>query len=291
VARYIDEIAAAAKVVYDLPMYVNVWLGEQGFRLAGYDYPSGGAVSHVIDAWKAAAPHIDLLAPDIYFADADHFCQLCDTYSRADNPLFIPECGLWPATARLMFYAIARYNAIGIAPFGIDGLIDEDGNVIESCVALLESFAATRAILPLLPVYQGTGRLHAIVQEEGVREQYIKLDGYTALVQFGVSWYGRPLPAGGASEVTRGRGLLIQVGPKEFYVTGIGFTVYIRPAGGFHRFLYKNRWQGSFDPWLVVEAGHFEGEQWVVDERRAGDETDYGLIMATPGQAVHAVFE
>jgi hypothetical protein len=85
--------------------------------------------------------------------------------------------------------------------------------------------------------------------------------------------------------------LLIQAGPKEFYVTGVGFTVYIRPADGFHRFLYKNRWQGSFDPWLVVEAGHFDGEQWVVDERRAGDETDYGLIMATPGQAVHAVFD
>lgn len=291
VGSYIDDIAAAGKGVYNLPMYVNVWLGEQGFRMAGYDYPSGGAVSHVIDVWKAAAPHIDLLAPDIYFADTNHFCQLCDTYNRADNPLFIPECGLWPTTARLMFYAIARYNAIGIAPFGIDGLIDETGNVIESGAALVDSFAATRAILPLLPVYQGTGRLHAVVQEEGVREQYIKLDGYTALVQFGVSWYGRPLPPAGASETTRGRGLLIQAGPKEFYVTGFGFTVYIRPAVGFHRFLYKNRWQGNFDPWLVVEAGHFEGEQWVIDERRAGDETDYGLIMATPGRAVHAILE
>jgi hypothetical protein len=55
--------------------------------------------------------------------------------------------------------------------------------------------------------------------------------------------------------------------------------------------LYKDRWQGRFDPWLLVEAGHFEGEQWVVDERRAGDETDFGLILAMPGQAVHAVFD
>jgi uncharacterized protein YukE len=291
VARYIDEIAAAAKDIYDLPMYVNVWLGEIGFRVAGYDYPSGGAVSQMIDVWKAAAPHIDLLAPDIYFADAAQFCQICETYSRPDNPLFIPECGRWPATSRQMFYAIAKYNAIGIAPFGIDGLVDKDGNVIESCVALVDSFAAIRAILPLIPAYQGTGRMHAIVQEEGALMQYIELDGYNALVQFGVSWYGRPIPAGGAHETDRGRGLLIQSGPKEFYVTGIGFTVYIRPVTGFHRFLYKDRWQGRFDPWLLVETGHFEGEQWVVDERRSGDETDFGLILATPGQVVHAVFD
>jgi hypothetical protein len=272
-------------------MYVNVWLGEIGFRMAGYDYPSGGAVSQMIDVWKVAAPHIDLLAPDIYFADATQFSQVCETYSRPDNPLFIPECGRWPATSRQMFYAIARYNAIGIAPFGIDGLVDANGNVIESCIALVDSFAAIRAILPLIPAYQGTGRMHAIVQEEGALMQYIELDGYKALVQFGVSWYGRPIPAGGASETGRGRGLLIQTGAKEFYVTGVGFTVYIRPSTGFHGFLYKDRWQGRFDPWLLVEAGHFEGEQWVVDERRSGDETDYGLILATPGQVVHAVFD
>ncbi len=291
VARYIDEIATAAKDVYDLPMYVNVWLGEIGFRVVGYDYPAGGAVSQMIDVWKAAAPHIDLLAPDIYFADATQFSQICETYSRPDNPLFIPECGRWSATSRQMFYAIARYNAIGIAPFGIDGLVDTNGNVIESCIALVDSFATIRAILPLIPAYQGTGRMHAIVQEEGALMQYIELDGYKALVQFGVSWYGRLIPAGGVSQTDRGRGLLIQTGAKEFYVTGVGFTVYIRPAAGFHGFLYKDRWQGRFDPWLLVEAGHFEGEQWVVDERRSGDETDYGLILATPGQVVHAVFD
>jgi hypothetical protein len=291
VARYIDEIAEAGKGVYDLPVYVNVWVRENAFRVAGYDYPSGGAVAHMIDVWKVAAPHIDLLAPDIYYADTAQFCKICEAYSRPDNPLFVPECGRWPATSRLVFYAIAQYNAIGIAPFGIDGLIDKNGNVIESCAALVESFAAIRAILPLIPAYQGTGRMHAIVQEEGALMQYIELDGYKALVQFGVSWFGRPIPTGGAAETHRGRGLLIQTGPKEFYVTGVGFTVYIRPITGFHRFLYKERWQGRFDPWLLVEAGHFEAERWVVDERRSGDETDFGLVLASPGQVVHAVFD
>lgn len=291
IACYIDEIAEAGKRVYDLPMYVNVWLGEFGFRLPGYDYPSGGAVSRVIDVWKAAATHIDILAPDNYFADTTQFCQICETYARPDNPLLIPECGSWPPTSRLLFYAIARYNAIGVAPFGIDRFFDEKNVASETAVALIDSFAALQAVLPLIPAFQGTGRLHAIVQEEGMQTQYLALDGYVALVQFGVSWYGRPIPKEGAGDRARGRGLLIQSGPKEFYVTGSGFSVYLRPTSGFHGFLHTDRWQGRFDPWLLVEGGHFEGEQWIVDERRSGDETDFGLIMATPGQAVHAIFD
>lgn len=291
VARYIDEIVVAGKAVYDLPMYVNVWLGEFGFRNAGYDYPSGGAVSRVLDVWKVAAPHVDILAPDNYFADTTQFCQICETYNRPDNSLLIPECGPWPATSRLLFYAIARYNAIGVAPFGIDSFFDEGSVASTNAVALVDSFAALRAVLPLISAYQGTGRIHAVVQEEGMRSQYIELDGYSALVQFGMSSYGLPLSTKDEGEAMRGRGLLIQTGPKEFYVTGIGFTVYIRPSVGFHRFLRTDRWQGRFDPWLLVEAGHFEGEQWVVDERRGGDETDFGLLMTKPGQAVHALFD
>jgi len=147
VARYIDAIAEAARAVYDVPLYVNVWLNENGFRDAGYDYPSGGAVSDIIPLWKAAAPHVDILAPDIYLPDSDSFRQICAAYSRADNPLLIPECGLRPATARQMFYVIAEHKAISIAPFGIDSLVDEDGVIVDTGVALVESFAATRAIL------------------------------------------------------------------------------------------------------------------------------------------------
>ena len=35
IARYIDTLAEAGKKVYDLPMVVNVWLGENGWQLRG----------------------------------------------------------------------------------------------------------------------------------------------------------------------------------------------------------------------------------------------------------------
>ena len=262
--------------------------------------------------WKAAAPHIDLLAPDIYLPDARSFREVCAIYRRPDNPLFIPECRANATTAQLMFYAIADYDAVGVAPFAIEDILEPGGGLNEGGAALADSFAAARAVLPLLTRFRGTGKVHSIVQEEWAETQFIELDGYVALVRFGVSWMGRQLPQRATDPValgrqalvappppapstpdpaTRGRGLLIQTGPKEFYAAGIGFAVLIRPMAGTHSILGKNLVTGQFDPWLLVEAGHFEGERWVVDEHRSGDESDYGLIAAVPGQAVHGVFE
>ena len=53
-----------------LPMYANAWLGPQPGQPHAGDYPSGGPVGRVIDVWKAAAPSLDLVAPDIYVDDA-----------------------------------------------------------------------------------------------------------------------------------------------------------------------------------------------------------------------------
>jgi hypothetical protein len=267
-----------------------VWVREVNLRVAGYDYPSGGAVDSMLDVWKAAAPAVDLLAPDIYIPDTAGFRELCAYYDREDNALLIPECGLHAATARHLFYAIAEYGAIGVAPFGIDALFDENGQVREQAVAFVQTYASLEALLPLLPLYQHTAHMHAIVQEEGAGSQFLALDGYDALVQFGVTWFGQPIKAG-APGSERGRGLIIQTGPKEFFVTGIGFTVYLRPQARLDRTLHRNNWASRLDGWLLVEAGRFVGHQWVAEERRSGDESDYGLVMAKPGQTVHALLE
>jgi hypothetical protein len=44
-------------------------------------------------------------------------------------------------------------------------------------------------------------------------------------------------------------------------------------------------------PRLLVETRHFEGEQWIVDGHRSGDESDFGLAMTAHGQAVHAILD
>jgi beta-galactosidase GanA len=46
-------------------MFANAALVRPGHQPG--QYPSGGPLPHLIDVWRAAAPSIDFLAPDIYF--------------------------------------------------------------------------------------------------------------------------------------------------------------------------------------------------------------------------------
>jgi beta-galactosidase GanA len=78
-ARYVERVADAGKAEYPIPMYVNAW--APGFA-KGNQRTNGQVASpipDVIDVWHATAPHIDLLAPDIYDYD---YPMMCAAYNR-----------------------------------------------------------------------------------------------------------------------------------------------------------------------------------------------------------------
>ena len=118
-ARYVGQVAAAGKAVYPLPMDANAALrnpfnpgapGEPGSPAA---YESGGPTDNVIPIWKAAAPAIDILAPDDYQGDPAAYVKVLELYRRDDNPLFLPESGCSmcdPATGDFTryFFTVAR---------------------------------------------------------------------------------------------------------------------------------------------------------------------------------------
>lgn len=130
-ARYVNAVAENGKAEYPLPMYCNFWLNYNGDHSenawpahaggGGFpgDYPSGGGVSNVLDVWKAFAPHIDFISPDIYLNDYDTVCR---TYRHRNQPLFIPEQRRDEYGARRLWRAIGAHQALGVAPFGIDSL-------------------------------------------------------------------------------------------------------------------------------------------------------------------------
>ena len=118
-ARYIDEIAAAGKAVKNLPMYCNAALGDAFNAKAASTSPSGGPQWNMIDVWKAAAPNIDFVAPDIYTRDHAAYMAYLDYYERPDNPLMIPETGHAAEFSRFFWPALGM-GAIGFAPFGMD---------------------------------------------------------------------------------------------------------------------------------------------------------------------------
>ena len=146
-SSYVNTVAEAGKKAYNLPMFVNCWMpqprpnpGKPG------NYPSGGPVVSVLDVWKAGAPSIDILAPDIYGAD---FKDQVNNFHRADNPLFIPETSTTEGPAS---WAFAEHNAICFSPFGID----TRGSVMAREYELLNQ------LMPLITQYQGSGKMSGI---------------------------------------------------------------------------------------------------------------------------------
>lgn len=275
-AVYTNEIAAAGKEIYDIPMYVNAMLGDL-FAEGGISYNSGGPTVRVLDIWKKGAPVIDLLTPDIYVSSKEEYEYFCRSYKRDDNPLFIPESRFIGMSAALnVIRAVAKYGAIGVCGFGAESYLDENGDLREEAKLVAVSIKAINNIAPLLIKYHGTDRIHAIIQEEFAEKQYIKLPDYHVIAKF----QGRRINRN--SKDTRGRGILVQTGEHEFYLAGtnIGLDFIKRPeANDDNPFIRLTSRQATQLNFLTVEEGHFENGEWVVDFYRNGDEANYELYV------------
>ena len=126
---YVEHVAAAGRKEYGIPLFTNVWQnsvdadgGNDLPIIAGGgsgpgSYPSGGGVTNTLDIWKAFAPSLDLIAPDIYL---NNYSILCTKYRHLGQPLFIPEQRRDEYGARRIWKAIGSHQAIGTSPFGID---------------------------------------------------------------------------------------------------------------------------------------------------------------------------
>lgn len=269
ISSFIEELATAGKAIYPLPLYTNVWVRENGFERPG-EYPSGGPTSNMVPLWKANAPHLDLLALDVYQGNVQVFNSLCDVYDRPDNPLFIPEMGRGPNFTRFQFYALGNYNALGVSPYGIDPFhvdphderdhqhLDAKFSGIAQNYALLK-----KAIFPITQL-QGTGNLTAAGEEEGLSEQLVHLRNYDLLLSYGFPTYKEP-------GLQSGRVLIGQIGEDEFLLIGFDVKFAFRPSfgSGFEEVEY-----------LMAEQGHYEGEQWVRERVWNGDALYHATLPA-----------
>ena len=256
VSNYVNAVATAGKHEYPLPMYVNVWLIE-GVERAGR-WPSGGATVDALDIWKADAPSIDILAPDIYYPK---FYDVAEQYTRPDNPLFVPETNFNPYFVGFAYTTFGYFNGIGFSPFGIDD-VQKGGTGAAIGAAFEDTYSVLRPLLPLISRYQYTGKLHPILQGLGNGEDWkesIRVgNGLAANIDFTAAFD----PAKG-----RACGMIIELGPDDFVVMGTGFDVTFREIEGPLR-----------DAQLIsIEEGTFQGEQWMPSRRLNGDERHVSL--------------
>ena len=267
-AHYINEVAAAGKAEYPLPMYCNVWIAYPVHALenrdrpsAGQEYPSGGPQQGNVAIWKAAAPSIDLLAPDFYSDDFSLFRTIVATYRRSDNPLFIPESHLGANFGRYFFYALGN-GAIGFSPFGIDRSAQ--------ATQPAENFALFSAPQRQIAQLNLEGKILTAVEEKGAPRQSIQLPTANAVVSFGFPQSDGNYPPG--TPTFQGRAMVAQLGPLEFLVTGfdasVSFTVLAAE-------LEKQPNQQL--EILRAEEGSYVDGAWHAARILNGDQTDRGL--------------
>ena len=94
-----------------LPMYVNAALRDPFNPGKAGDYASGGPTDNVISIYRAAAPAIDIVAPDIYMKESKKAYRVIELY-KPGGPLLVPEIGNDPLFARYFYDVLgARRSA------------------------------------------------------------------------------------------------------------------------------------------------------------------------------------
>jgi hypothetical protein len=286
IARYIDGVTEAGKAVYDIPMFINLWL-----KMKTAD------TEMRMDLFRWATPHVDLIAPDNYRSDSRGFETTCAIHSREDNPFFMPETN----GDQFMFRAVADYNLIGYFFYGLEHhIIAKDDSLRPESQPLVDRVRSIAAITPLLLKYQGTGKIHAVLHDDQMPMQRLDLDGFIGLVEFGdkpsvyvsKDWRHRTGsntgPIGPGVSNIRGGGLVIQAGKNEFYLVGNNYRLFLQPKSVVEKIQGPLPFiEGRF---VSVDEGYFNQKgEFVAGRRRNGDEigrrglwveSDIGVLRA-----------
>lgn len=264
-ARYMEALAAAGKKELKLPMYANGWLGPQQGQPTAGQYPSGGPARRVLDVWRAAAPSLDMLSPDIYTPNAK---DVLADYDHAGNPVFVPEAEFRTGN---LFWALGQHRAIGYSVFGI-----EDGRADSQFAQALSQLSGMDELIARA---QAEGRIAGVLLDDG-KPAVIKLGGYSITVQETMGLLRQmlldvglqapppppPLPSETEGPLARpapgdGRafGIIIAEGNDTFLIVGKGFTADFA----------KGSVLAELDR---VEEGRITAESWKFGRNLNGDE-------------------
>ena len=253
-ARYLDICAATAKAEYSIPMFVNAWLVQPEDKRPG-DYPSGGPQAHVLDLWRAGAPNIDLLCPDIHLPDC---VGISTQYTRNNNTLFVPESGAGEQGAGNAFYVIGKPKSIGYSPFGIERTIANNVND-----PLTRAYKVLETMAPVILDAQAKGTITSVLlkQEKNPSEEII-LGDYKILVGLVRNRRSPSVPE-------QGYGIIINSSPDEYIIYGNNIQVSFSPNTPGPAIAAISR----------VDEGRYENGMWIAGRRLNGDDImlDYDL--------------
>jgi hypothetical protein len=264
-ASYIGYVAAQGKKEYSLPMFVNTWIVQPNDIGPG-DYPGGGPEPLVHDIWRAGAPAIDILAPDIYLPQ---YAEIIQTFARNGNPAFNPETRM---DANLCWKAFTELNVLCYSPFGIDNL-DPSGpfaqayGLISGLSGAIAEVQGKKNAISLITPKPGTdpGRVESgdyifdftlsAVRSRGANSDQASVNDTTARVS-------RPANQGILKFFEAPFLLIINTSPNEYYfATNGSYSFRVSPRSG-----------GGIAATASIDKGRYVNGQWIRSRRLNGDD-------------------
>ena len=220
-ACYVEHLAKAARQIHDMPLYVNAAMNSRG-RKPG-EYPSAGPLAHLADVWKAGAPSIDILAPDIYDTG---FKLWASQYAmplrpqdggKLKNRLFIPESRCCENSGVRALYAFGEHQALGFSPFAIDQASPQEMESVAQAYHLLRQVNSLTSHHSSLTTY-------GLLFDQDDKERIIDDEGVvmTCRHYFTLPWDSR---ATDGSTWPEGGAMLIRLGKYDYLLVGSGVVV------------------------------------------------------------------
>ncbi len=245
-ASYMEYVTAAGKAEYDIPVYVNAWIVQPKDIHPG-DYPSGGPQAQNHDVWRAAAPSIDILSPDIYL---DDYPGILRRYSRAENPVFVPESRDGYNGAANAAFTFGEMNGIGYSPFGLDSRLD-----VETNKPFYDFYKTLGDMTDVILKAQAEDRIAGVWLNAS--DPYLVKD-FRIMGEWKISF---ELNSGGNARNSMGYAIAIDESDGRFLVLGSNVRVTFLPASG-----DKVVGLGK------VTEGYFADGEWVERRWLNGDE-------------------
>ena len=248
-ASHIQQVAAAGKKAYPLPMYVNAWTIDHRNPVPGV-YPSGGPNARMLDVYQAAASAIDILGVDNY---CDDYVSKLKEYDRNGNPVFVPEAvslrGEIRGAAGKAFYTVSECDGLCFSPFAIDSYEEYNENhPLKTAYGVLEN------LMPLIVKERGSGRMRGFLQYEN-RNDRIDFGDYELVIRYQ------------DDKRYEGYGLVIRLSENEFLVSGYNANISFRSKD-------KNRSGVSYG---TIREGYFKDGDWHTTRFLGGDEALQGV--------------
>ena len=281
ISRYIQQVAAAGKRIYPLPLYVNAALKNPLHDDGPNSFESGAPVFDVLPIYHQMAPALDILAPDIYNPGYAYYMAVLKQYAVAWNPLLIPETGNSLPYAHYLFAALGA-GTLGWSPFGMDqtgyvnyplGAARIDDELLAPYILDFQIVAPIQRQLALL---NSQDRIRGSAESPDTHTETLTFAAqsgqaphWTAKISYGLPSFYSDKPAAG-NPTPQGEALVAQLAPDEFLVTGVHARVD-----------FESLTPGAQRMWLSVEEGTYINGTWHTARLWNGDQTDYGLNFTT----------